>query len=164
MFAISNHSVSPSARLAAVAFCALLATACHSGVGSPAAPSAEPLASTSDDEANSADAVSAYAAPIEYEIAEVGLSGYSGTCSLAPARLGFRLKAQGRGIPGEVVRLHLIMPDNFRTTAYTDVTRQGTFRFGQELVTSFPSGVEVRCVLLSLDGLLLAESTGFYAP
>jgi hypothetical protein len=83
---------------------------------------------------------------------------------LAAARDGFRLKAQGLGTAGSQIRFHLIRADGFRTTAIVDVSRQGTFRTGQELVTYFPANAEVRFVLLSVDGALLAESITFTAP
>ena len=157
-----------SVRLAGLAVCALLAAACHGGVDSPTAPSApalEVLSATSDDDVSSGGAVvSARSAPATYEMVQVGLSGYSGTCSLAAARPGFRLKAQGQGTPGSLVRFHLIRADGFRTTGQDEVNRQGTFRIAQTLVTSFPPGVEVRCVLQTLDGEMLAESTTFHAP
>ena len=156
------------ARLAGLVACALLASACHGGVDTiagPSAPDAASLSAPGGDEASSGDAVaSARAAAAAYEMAEKNLSGHSGTCSLAAARLGFRLKAQGHGTPGTRIAFHLIMPDGFRTTEHVDVSRQGTFRTGQDLVTSFPPGISVRCVLLSLDGALLAESTTFQAP
>lgn len=168
MITTRNHGVSPSAgclRLAWLAGCALLAAACHGGVDSPTAPVSESLAATSGLEAGSGDtATTASAARATYEIAESEGSGHWGTCTLAAARLGFRLKAQGVGTPGTLIRFHLIRADGFRTTAYVDVSRQGTFRTGQELVTTFPPGIEVRCVLLSVDGTLLAESTTFRAP
>lgn len=171
MSSTCDYGVSRSsgyARLAGLTFCVLLAAACHGGVDNPAAPSASAAAVISptdgDDESDAGAVASVMSAPIQYEMTDVGNSGYSGTCSLAAARLGFRLKAQGQGTPESVIRFHLIMPDGFRTTAYVDVSRQGTFRTGQSLVTSFPSGIEVRCVLLAIDGTLLAESTAFHAP
>lgn len=170
MSTIRNHGLLPSpgsARLAGLAACALLAAACHGGLDTPASPSASDpasLASTSGDEVSSGRiVVSASAARATHEMAEI-VAGHSGTCTLATARLGFRLKAEGQGTPGTVIRFHLIRSDGFRTTAYVDVSRQGTFRSGQELVTSFPPGIEVRCVLLSVDGVLLAESVPFNAP
>ena len=171
MLTICDRSVLRStgpARLAGLAACALLAAACHGGLDTPAgpnAPAAAALSATSDDEAGPVDtAAVASTRRVTYEMAEADLSGHSGTCTLAAARLGFRLKAQGVGGPGTVIRFHLIRADGYRTTAIVDVSRQGTFRTDQELVTSFPPNAEVRCVLLSIDGALLAESTTFHAP
>ncbi len=171
MFTICDPRVSLSAgfaRLAGLAACGLLAAACHGGLDTPAGPSAPgdaALSATSDDEAVPVEtATVASTRRVTYEMAEANLSGHSGSCTLAGARLGFRLKAQGAGVPGTVIRFHLIRADGFRTTAIVDVSRQGTFRTDQELVTTFPPNAEVRCVLLSIDGALLAESTTFHAP
>ena len=171
MFTICNFSISSFTRLvprAGLAVCALLAAACHGGLDNPAAPgpppSAAALASTSGDEAGSLEAAIDSTRRMTLEMAEVSLSGHSGTCTLAAAREGFRLKAQGLGTPGTQIRFHLIRTDGFRTTAIVDVSRQGTFRTGQELVTYFPANAEVRCVLLSMTGAVLAESATFNAP
>jgi len=99
-----------------------------------------------------------------YDMAEANSSAHSGTCTLAAARGGFRLKAEGVGTPGNMIYFHLIKADGFRTTAIANVSRQGTFRTGQELVDYFPPNADVRCVLLAVDGTLLAESTTFTAP
>jgi hypothetical protein len=170
MATIRNHGFSRSARcarLAGLAACGLLAAACHSGLNSPASPNAvdaASLASTSGGEVSSGRIVlAAGAGRATYEMSEI-VAGHTGTCTIATARLGFRLKAEGQATPDSVIRFHLIRSDGFRTTAYVDVSRQGNFRTGQELVTTFPSGIEVRCVLLSVDGLLLAESVPFNAP
>jgi hypothetical protein len=170
MSTIRNHGLlrsARSARLAGLAACALLAAACDSGLYSPASPSAgdaASLAPTGGDEVSSGRIVlAAGSGRATYEMSEI-VAGHSGTCTIASARLGFRLKAEGQATPDSVIRFHLIRSDGFRTTAYVDVSRQGTFRTGQELVTTFPAGIEVRCVLLSVDGLLLAESVPFNAP
>ena len=170
MSMIRNDGVLPSARsarLAGLAACALLVAACHSGLNTPASPSpvdGASLAPTSDDEVSPGGIVVAAASGRStHEMAGI-VAPHSGTCTLAAARNGFRLKAEGQGTPDTVIRFHLIMPDGFRTTAIVDVGRQGTFRTGQELVTTFPPGIEVRCVLLSVDGDLLAESVRFNAP
>ena len=170
MSTIRNHGVLPSAgsaRLAGLAACALFAAACHGGLNSPASPSAgdaASLAPISGDEVSSGQIVlAAGSGRATYEMSEI-VAGHSGTCTLATARLGFRLKAEGQATPDTVIRFHLIRSDGYRTTAYVDVSRQGTFRTGQELVTSFPPGIEVRCVLLSVDGVPLAESVPFNAP
>ena len=168
MFTICDRDVSLSAgfaRLAALAACALFAAACHGGLDMPAgpsAPAAAALSAVSDEGAETAAATSTRR--VTFEMVEANLSGHSGNCTLAAARAGFRLKAQGAGAPESVIRFHLIRADGFRTTAIVDVSRQGTFRTDQELVTTFPPHAEVRCVLLSIDGALLAESTTFYAP
>jgi hypothetical protein len=172
MFTICNLGISPSRSLiprAGVVVCALLAAACHSGLDNPAAPGpppgAEALSATSGDEVSSLEALSTDSTRrMTMAIAEVSLSGHSGECTLAAARGGFRLKAQGLGTAGTTIRFHLIRADGFRTTAIVDVSRQGTFRTGQELVTYFPPSAEVRCVLLSMDGAVLAESATFNTP
>lgn len=163
MFTISNFSFSPATRLASragLAACVLLATACHGGLDTPTgpSPSLDALSATIDDQA--ADSTRR----MTYDMVEVNASGYSGTCTLAAARTGFRLKAQGVGTPGNLIYFHLIKADGFRTTGIADVSRQGTFRIGQELVDYFPPNADVRCVLLAVDGTLLAESTTFTAP
>jgi len=168
MLTICDRGVSLSAgfaRLAGLAACGLLAAACHGGLDTPAgpsAPAAAALSATSDDGAETA--AGTWTRRVTFEMAEANLSGHSGECTLAAARGGFRLKAHGAGGPGTVIRFHLIRADGFRTTAIVDVSRQGTFRTDQELVTTFPPHAEVRCVLLSIDGALLAESTTFLAP
>lgn len=168
MMTIGDRGVSPLAgfvRAAGLAACALLAAACHGGLDTPTAPNAGTLSTTEGDEAVSADAVASIrSAPVSYDMTEVDLSGYSGTCTLAAARSGFRLKAQGQGVPETIISFHLIRQDGFRRTQHVELNRQGTFRTGQTLVTSFSPGVEVRCVLLSLDGAVLAESATFHAP
>ena len=169
MFTFCDRGLLPStgpARLAGVVACALLAAACHGGLDTPAGPSASAaLSATSENEAGVDEtATVASTRRVTFEMAEANLSRHSGTCTLAAARLGFRLKAQGTGGPGTVIRFHLIRADGYRTTAIVDVSRQGTFRTDQELVTTFPPNAEVRCVLLSIDGALLAESTTFHAP
>lgn len=170
MSMIRNDGVLPSARfarLAGLAACAMLVAACHSGLNTPASPSpvdGASLAPTSDDEVSPGGIVVAAAGGrVTHEMTEI-VAGHSGTCTIATARQGFRLKAEGQGTPGSIIRFHLIRSDEFRTTAYVDVSRQGTFRTSQELVTTFPPGIEVRCVLLSVDGDLLAESVRFNAP
>ena len=168
MLTMCDRGVSFSAgfaRLAGLAACGLLAAACHGGLDTttgPSAPDAAALSAKSDEGADTAAGTSTRR--VTLEMAEANLSGYSGTCTLAAARAGFRLKAQGAGAPDSVIRFHLIRADGFRTTAIVDVSRQGTFRADQEVVTTFPPHAEVRCVLLSIDGALLAESTTFNAP
>jgi hypothetical protein len=162
-----NHGVSSSGflRITGIAACALLLAACHGGLDTGTSPSVTAADSVSGDDPTGGDGVaSAYAAPVSYEMVEVGGSGTSGTCTLAGARSGFRLKAQGQGVPGTIIHFHLVMPNGFRTTAATDVSNQGTFRTGQDLITSFPAGVEAKCVVLDLDGGLLAESVSFPTP
>ena len=169
MSTICSQGISPfagSVRLAGLVACALLAAACHGGLDNPVAPGASTdaaLSATNGDEASSGVVASTMAAPVEYAMASVD-PAYSGTCSLAAARTGFRLKAQGSGIPGTVVRFHLIRADGFRTTAFADVGHSGSFRTGQDVVTGFPPNAEVTCVLMSLDDALLAESEKFIAP
>jgi hypothetical protein len=166
---IRNDGVlrSRSARLAGLAACALLVAACHSGLNTPASPSVADgasFASPSDDEVTPGRIVVAAAGGrATHEMASI-VAPHSGTCTVAAARNGFRLKAEGQGTPDSVIYFHLIRPDGFRTTAVVDVSRQGTFRTGQELVTTFPPGIEVRCVLLSPDAVVLAESVPFNAP
>ena len=164
MLTICNHGHSLSTRfirLAGLAACALLATACHGGFDSPTGPgtSTEAMlsASVGNDGGDSTRRMTV-------AMTEANLSGYSGECSLAAARGGFRLKAQGQGPADTEARFHLIKSDGFRTTALVLVGRQGTFRTGQDLVTFFPPNEQVRCVILSLDGTVLAESTTFIAP
>ena len=167
MFTNSNHVISSSTRFvrcAGLAACALLAAACHGGLDTPTGPSASTevvLSATSGDE--SVEAASAERR-MTHDMAEANSSGHSGTCTLAAARGGFRLKAQGQGTPESLVYFHLIRADGFRTTAIVEVSRQGTFRTGQELVTYFPPNAEVRCALQTPGGALLAGSTTFIAP
>ena len=153
------------ARLAGLVACGLLTAACHGGLVTPAGPSAPAVAAlsaTSDDGADTA--AGTWTRRVTFEMAEANLSGHSGTCTLAATKSGFRLKAHGAGAPDSVIRFHLIRADGFRTTAIVDVSRQGTFRTDQELVTTFPLHAEVHCALLSIDGALLAESTTFNTP
>ncbi len=164
MLTICNHGNSLSTRfvrLAGLAACALLATACHSGFDSPTGPGTSTEATLS---AKVGDEAADSTRRMTVEMTEVNLSGYSGTCTLAAARDGFRLKAQGQGPANTQARFHLVKSDGFRTTGIVLVGRQGTFKIGQDLVTFFPPNEEVYCVLLSLDGAVLAESATFIAP
>ena len=173
MLPICNHGVSSSGtfmRLGGLAACALLAAACHGGVDLPTSPSVPPAAAQpvmSGDEAGSVDAgavASTRSAPDDHPVNEVNASGYSGTCTLATARSGFRLKAQGTGIPGTVVRFHLITADGFGSTMFGEVNKSGAFRTGQDLITFFTPNTEVKCRFFSLEDTLLAESTTFTTP
>jgi len=165
MFAICDHGVlrlARSARLAGLAACALFAAACHGGLDNPVSPNVSTDAAVSAPSGD--ETASTLAAPVDHDMPGVGASGYSGTCTIAAARNGFRLKAQGQGTPGTTVRFHLIRADGYRTTAFADVGNSGQFRTGQELVTDFPPGIQVTCELYSLADVLLAQSETFVAP
>ena len=151
---------------AALVTCAIpMCVACHSGVETPVSPTIEGLS------VPTASSTALAGGPMDFTMAEVEGSGFSGTCTLGTGGAGFRIKASGQGHPGRDIRFILeikVTETNPRGGRYTDVARvddRGNFRTGGERVTYIPSGSDVYCAVLEEPGAaVLAQGDDFKIP
>jgi hypothetical protein len=152
----------------------VLAAGCHGVTDTPTSPSVfsalEPTRSASAIVTADAEAFTVQAAPDTHAMNPVADSGYAGTCTVASTHAGgFRLRAQGQGIPDTRIRFHLVDMSTFlRTTDFIEVNRQGAFRtrWDVDAQIAFSSGDSVECWLTSPDdsSTPLARSTTFAIP
>jgi hypothetical protein len=166
-----------TARVFALATCALLTCACQSGINSSVAPSATSVsASTGADSAvvTPGDVLTTQDAPVSYpmneRVANGISSGYWGTCTVSNTHTGgLRVKADGQGVASSVIQLNVVDvsdPDLHRTSEYVDVNQQGAFRTNWRPIEigDFPSGDSLQCWLTSGSENVLANSGSFSAP
>lgn len=150
-----------TSRLLVIVGTAIVATGCQGGTITPLAPSSIgaqlPLVFTADAPVANDAVIGVRGAPVSYEMNMVNASGYSGTCTISDRHAGgFRLKAQGQGLPDSRIRFNLVNVSSstlFRTTAIVDVNQQGMFRTGWDVwgSTTFPADASLECWLTELD-------------